>query len=90
MQAAALTLPQRRLRAAGENLSAHAALRLLTTARPVAFEAVDSRRKRVVTKGTKRARKPLEALRTQRKPPPKSLAQASGTAEGTNVMTIQE
>ena len=66
-----MTLPERRLRAAGENLSAHAALRLLTTARPVEFEAVEGRRKRVVTKGTKRARKPLDALRIQGKQPQK-------------------
>ena len=85
-----MALPQRRLRAAEENLSAHAALRVPATARPVEYEAVDSGRKRMVTKGTKRARKPLDALRTQGKQPPKALAQASGTAEDTNMLTIRK
>ena len=81
-----MALPERHLKTAGENLSAHATLRVLPTARPVEFEAVDSGRKRVATKGTKRPRKPLDALRIQRKPPPRELAQAQSTAEGKNAV----
>ena len=69
-----MALPQRDLKTAGENLSSHTVLRILATARPVEFEAAEGRRKRVVTKGTKRTRKPLDALRTRGKPPPKELA----------------
>ena len=84
---AALALLQRRLKAAGENLSAHAALRLLTTARPVEFEAVEGARKRVVTIGTEQSR---TVLKIPRKPPLNPRAQAHGTAEGTNEVLIRE
>ena len=85
-----MTPPQRRLRAAEENLSAHSALRVPATVRLVEFEAVDSRRKRVVTKGTKQERKALNALKIPRMQPPRVLAQASGTEQGMNVVIIRK
>ena len=84
---AALALLQRRLKAAGENLSTHAALCVLATVRLVEFEAVEGARKRVVTIGTEQSR---TVLKIPRMPPPKALAQVSGTAEGTNAVTILE
>ena len=84
---AALALLQRGLKAAGDNLSTHAALCVLATVRLVEFEAVEGARKRVVTIGTKQARK---VLKIPRKPPSKALAQALRTAEGTNAVLIRE
>ena len=87
MQVAAMALPQRRLKAAGENLSTHAALCVLATVRLVEFEAVDGARKRVVANGTELAR---NAFKIPRKPPPKALGQPHRTAERTNAVPIRK
>ena len=82
--------PLEDLKTAGENLSSHAVLRVLATARSVEFDAVEGRRKRVVTKGTEQARKPLNALKIPRVQPPRVLAQASGTEQDTNAVPIRK
>ena len=78
---------ERRLREAGEDLSAHAALRALQTVKLVEFEVVEGGRKPVVTQGSEQARKVLEALNIRRKPPP---GQSVAGRESTPVVTIRK
>ena len=91
VQVAALALQrmlERRLREAGEDLSAPAALRALQTVKLVEFEAVEGGRKRVVTQGSEQARKVLEALNIGRKPPPPGQSVAG--RESTPVVTMRK
>ena len=81
---------ERRLKEAGEDLSANAALRALQTIRVVEFETVDGERKRVVTQASERARKVLKALKIKKKPPPGVPTLASETAKGPDVVTIRK
>ena len=82
---------ERRLREAGEDLSAHAALRALQTVKLVEFEAVGDGRKRVFTQGSEQARKVLKALNIRRKPPPPEQSVAGRECrEGTPVVTIRK
>ena len=80
----------RRLKEAGVDLSAHAALGALRTIRVVDFETGDGERKRIVTNGSERARKVLKALKIRRKPPPGAPTEANGTAESPDVVTIRK
>lgn len=80
----------RRLKQAGVDLSANAALGALQTIRVVDFETGDGERKRIVTNGSERARKVLKALKIRRKPPPGAPTEANGTAESPDVVTIRK
>lgn len=60
----------RRLREAGEDLSANAALRALQTVKLVEFEGEGGERQRLVTAGSAHARQVLRALHLKRQPPP--------------------
>lgn len=66
-------LLDRELKAAGEDLSANAALKALSTVKLVEFETDEGTRKQVVSQGTVRARRILKALKIKRSPPPKSV-----------------
>lgn len=81
---------ERRLKEAGVDLSAKAALGALQTIRVVDFETVEGKRKRVVTNGSERARKVLRALKIKKKPPPGVQSEAGETARGPDVVTIRK
>ena len=63
-------LLERKLKAAGEDLSAKAALKALGTIRLVEFEPEEGAQKRIVTRGSEQAGKVLKALKLKRSAPP--------------------
>ena len=63
-------LLERKLKAAGEDLSAKAALKALGTIRLVEFEPDEGTQKRVVTRGSEQAGQVLKALKLKRSAPP--------------------
>ena len=81
---------ERRLKEAGVDLAANAALGALQTIRVVDFETVGGERKRVVTNGSERARKVLRALKIKKKPPPGVKSAEGETARGPDVVTIRK
>ena len=63
-------LLERKLKAAGEDLSAKAALKALATIRLVEFESEEGTKKRIVTRGSQQAGQVLKALTLKRSAPP--------------------
>ena len=63
-------LLERKLKAAGEDLSANAALKALATIRLVEFESDEGTQKRIVTRGSQQAGQVLKALKLKRSAPP--------------------
>ena len=63
-------LLERKLKAAGEDLSAKAALKALATIRLVEFEPEAGTQKRIVTQGSQQAGQVLKALKLTRSAPP--------------------
>ena len=63
-------LLERKLKAAGEDLSANAALKALGTIKLVEFDLGEGVQKLIVTRGSDQAGRVLKALKLKRNPPP--------------------